>query len=210
MTKDLVVLVADAQQESVVRALLDERQRALSIRPVAYDVRRHPQRDSGVFHGADLFLSVFRPQYRYALVVLDREWDGAPGDAEQQRDLLLQRLHESGWQEGTCDVIVCDPELEAWVWADSKQVPDVLRTTWEEIRTMAQRRGYWSVGMPKPSRPKELLEEILRQQRRPRSSSIFQDLARRVSVKHCQDPAFNRLRQTLGSWFPQAPFARLP
>jgi hypothetical protein len=91
--------------------------------------------------------------------------------------------------------------LEAWVWANSRHVPDVLRTKWDAIHKLGQERDYWPAGTLKPSRPKELLEAILRQQNRPRSLSIFQDLARRVSVRNCQDPAFNLLQQTLASWF---------
>jgi hypothetical protein len=202
MSKDLIVLVADAQQEHTLKTLLDKRRRSLSIRSIEYDIRSHPRRDSGVFREAHDFLAISQPpQYLHALVVLDREWAGAPGDAEDQRNSILQRLHASGWQSGTCEVIVCDPELEAWVWADSPNVQDVLRTTWDAIHKLAQEHGYWSSGAPKPSRPKELLEAILRQQNRPRTSAIFQELARRVSLKNCQDPAFNLFQQTLASWF---------
>jgi hypothetical protein len=202
MTKDLMVLVADMQQESTVKTLLVERQQALAIRPIVFDITRHPRKDSGDFHEAHDFLAIFQPpQYNHAMVILDQEWDGTPGDATHLRDTVLQRLYSSGWHAGACEVIVCDPELEAWVWSGSKHVPEALRTTWDAIHTLAQERGYWAGGAPKPSRPKELLEAILRQQRRPRSSAIFQELARQVGLRRCQDPAFNRLRHALASWF---------
>ncbi len=49
MTKDLVVLVADAQQETVVNTLLQERRQSLEIRAITFDIEKHPGKDSGVY-----------------------------------------------------------------------------------------------------------------------------------------------------------------
>jgi hypothetical protein len=46
-----------------------------------------------------------------------------------------------------------------------------------------------------------LLEAVLRQQGRPRSAAVFQELADRVGLAGCQDPAFVLLRETLVGWF---------
>ncbi len=54
----------------------------------------------------------------------------------------------------------------------------------------------------KPDRPKEAMEKILRMQRKPRSSAIYLELAQKVGLKHCQDCAFRKLKETLSSWFP--------
>lgn len=35
----------------------------------------------------------------------------------------------------------------------------------------------------------------------PRSSSIYQDIAERVSVNRCQDPSFLRFKTILQNWF---------
>ncbi len=53
----------------------------------------------------------------------------------------------------------------------------------------------------KPPRPKELTESLLREKRIPRSSSLYCQLAAKVSLKHCHDRAFNKLRETLQEWF---------
>jgi hypothetical protein len=202
MNGDLIVLVADIQQESVVNTLLRTRFNSLSIRPVIFEVLRHPQKDSGVFHTGHSILELYRPPlYDHAVVILDREWGGAPGDADYQRKAILEQLLASGWQADNCEVIVCDPELEAWVWSTSNHVPTILRTTWEEIHSLANSRSYWAAETPKPQRPKELLECILLRQSRPRTSAILEELAAKVSLKTCNDPAFNHLKEKLASWF---------
>jgi len=202
VSKDLVVLVADVQQEKTLETLLGERQPSLGMREITFDIFRHPRHDAGVYHEAADFLATYQPpQYAHALIVLDQAWNGAPEDAASMRQAIGQGLQARGWATEAYEVIVMEPELECWVWASSPVVPDVLRTTWDDIRALARQHAYWADGEMKPSQPKELLEAILRQQRRPRSSAIFQDLARRVGLAQCQDPAFTLLRETLALWF---------
>ncbi len=139
MSKDLVVLVADIQQEKTLVTLLSERTQALDIRPITFDIFNHPRKDAGVFREAADFLAVYQsPQYDHALVLLDCSWDGSPGAATVIQSTIKGRLHAKGWREDVCEVIAIDPELEAWVWSTSPVVPDVLRTTWEDIRELAR------------------------------------------------------------------------
>ncbi|AGY59500.1 methylation-associated defense system protein MAD4 [Gloeobacter kilaueensis] len=202
MTKDLIVLVADGQQEITLKTLLTERRQSMGIQNITFDVFRHPRRDPGVFHEADKFLDLFMPPaYAHAIVLLDREWEGSPGDAQHQRQLIVQRMQLSGWPEDTFEVIVIDPELEAWIWSTSEEVATVLRLSWQEIKEIAHSKGYWPAGWAKPTRPKELFTEILRQQRRSSSDAIFQALARKVGLTRCQDPAFLLLCNRLRDWF---------
>lgn len=44
---------------------------------------------------------------------------------------------------------------------------------------------------------RELMESLLREKHIPRSSSLYRQLAEKVSLKHCHDRAFNKLRETL-------------
>ena len=203
MRKDLVVLVADIQQEKTIETLLTYRQASLNIRKVSFDIYRHPSKDPGVYHDAANFLAAFVPQYKYALVVLDREWGGSPNNATEMQQNLRTQLYSKGWSITNCEVILIDPELEAWIWSTSPHVATILRTKSDKIKKLAQKRGYWTKGEAKPTRPKELLQDILKQQRRPSSSSIFQQLARKVGLARCQDPSFILLRETLARWFPR-------
>jgi hypothetical protein len=201
MSKDLIVLTADRQQELTIKTLLDERYHSLGIRQIEYDIFRHPRKDPGVFHEAADFLAAYcPPQYQHALVLLDHAWDGAPDDP----DLMRQQLNDAlmpRWDEDRFEIIVIVPELETWVWSQSPHVAEILRTSWENIRALAETSGYWTQEQAKPADPKRLLEDILAQQRRPRSSAIFQALARQVGLAGCIDPAFTRMREALTRWF---------
>lgn len=199
--KDLVALVADVQQEKTLDTLLSKRHHSLGIRTITYDIFRHPRKDPGVYHEAADFLSPYTSSYRYALILLDTAWDSVPGDAAFLHAQIMSRMQSKGWSEERCQVIPIVPELEIWVWGSSPVVNEVLRMSQQDIRSLADRCGGWDEGRSKPNEPKQLLETVLRQQRRPRSSALFQELAARVSLRRCQDPAFTALRSTLQRWF---------
>jgi len=198
--KDLVVLVADKNAEAAVKTLIEKRHESLGISQVQADVFIHPRRDPGVFHEAHIFLRPFRREYRYALVMFDHEGCGQENKpAQQVEQEVKQRLEQSGWQ-GQCEVIALEPELEAWVWSSFHHVPEVLGLTPEQLQQILQRFPKTHLG--KPQRPKEAMEECLRQAKIPRSSSIYAELAQTVGLKNCVDPTFVKFRQTLQKWFP--------
>jgi hypothetical protein len=62
-------------------------------------------------------------------------------------------------------------------------------------------RGFLIDNQIKPVRPKEALEEALREVRKPRSSSLYQLLAEKVSLQKCTDNSFNKLKILLQKWF---------
>ena len=70
------------------------------------------------------------------------------------------------------------------------------------LRNWLVERGLLEPGYSKPRRPKEALEAALRNSNKKRSSSLYFDLATRVSFDRCTDPAFLKLTSTLQSWFP--------
>jgi hypothetical protein len=113
------------------------------------------------------------------------------------------RLQVNGWGY-RAKAVVIDPELESWVWSDSPEVEKTLGWTGRTpvLRSWLNENGFLEAGVAKPARPKEALEAILRVVRKPRSSAIYQELARSVSLKRCVDAAFARLRATLQGWFP--------
>jgi len=74
-TKDLIVLVPDADMEYTIQALL-RRHQALDIRPIAFDIRRHLQRDAGCRSDCHNFLRLCLNDYQYALVLFDHEGCG--------------------------------------------------------------------------------------------------------------------------------------
>ncbi len=204
--KDLLVLAADRSIEAAIRGLLS-RQQAMLISLSDFDVLTHPRRDPGCFREAHTFLRPLQRQYRHALVVFDQAWEGAPSrDAAALEEEVRQRLRENVL--GTWgDVVVIDPELEAWVWGESRDVDRCLR--WEgrtpPLRDWLRQAGLWEQDAAKPSDPKAALDRALREVHVPRSSAIFGNLARSVRFEGCSDPSFTRLRERLRGWFPIVP-----
>ncbi len=70
------------------------------------------------------------------------------------------------------------------------------------LRQLLQQNDWWPQGDVKPPRPKKAAEWVLRQTRLPRSSSIHQQMAAKVSIRGCTDPAFRAMREQLHAWFP--------
>jgi hypothetical protein len=71
------------------------------------------------------------------------------------------------------------------------------------LRAWLESEQLWPVAAQKPTDPKVAVERSLRELRRPRSSSIYRDLAGNVSLDRCTDGAFLRLRALLQMWFPE-------
>ncbi len=201
---DLVVLVPGADERETLDALLARRHESLAIRPLRYRILKHPRRDPGCFHEAPDLLRLYQRTARHALVVLDHEGSGQEGrPVDAVTADLRARLADSGWGQ-RAEAVVIAPELEIWVWSLS---PHLAATFGWPGDTAALRRwlgehGLWPHGKSKPSRPKEALEAVLRQTRRRRSAAIYGQLAQRVGLQRCADPAFERLVTTLRRWFP--------
>ena len=67
-----------------------------------------------------------------------------------------------------------------------------------------RRQPTLALGRRQPPRPKEALEHLRRPPYRADGSrAAFRRLAERISVRHCEDAAFNLLRDTLRTWFPE-------
>lgn len=202
--KDLVVLVADQNMASAVEGLL-AREKSFGIRRVDSTIFVHRARDPGCLKEGDLFLRPFSRRYRHALLMFDKEGCGREGATRENLEADLEsRLARSGWNDRSA-AVVFDPELEVWVWSDSPYVERLLGWTGRspDLRSWLSEKGYWTTGRPKPECPKEAVEEALASAGIPRSSSLYLELARRVGLGRCIDPAFAKFKATLQNWFPQ-------
>ncbi len=199
--KELVALVADKNTKATLEALLN-RPEALAIPTIQYDVFVHPRRDPGVLNEAHDFLEPYASNYNYALVMFDHDGCGQEEKSVVELQTQIQNaLDQKGW-EGRSKIIVIEPELENWVWSDSPHVAKALGIDQVELANLLSK--HIPQGSTKPSNPRELLEHILRQSRTPRSSSIYEQIARNVSVQRCTDQRFIELKQTLTTWFPRS------
>lgn len=196
--KDLVVLAADGQIEFAVKGLL-KRNQSIGFRDITFDVFVHPERDPGCLLRCHDFLRPFCRQYEHALVMFDREGCGKQESSRESLEIEIEkRLSESGWKDRAI-VIILDPELEIWVWSDSPEVASVLGWVGKSppLSLWLKETGYLGERQLKPDRPKEAMEEALRIANKRRSSSIYLELARRVSVDRCLDPSFLKLKSFL-------------
>lgn len=200
--RDLVVLVADKDMESAFRGIL-LRSDSLGIRSISFDIFVHPQSDPACLKTADQFLRSFVNQYHFALVAFDREGSGRADSREVLELEVEQRMALVGWQERST-VIVFEPELEIWVWSRSPHVDEILGWTNQSIplRAWLIAQNHMVESESKPKRPKEAMEAALKKIKRPRSASVYLQLAQKVSLKNHTEPAFIKLQSTLQKWFP--------
>ena len=204
--KSLVVLVADKDIEFTIKGLLT-RYQTLGVRQLTFsqdfDCFRHPEHDPGCLRASEGFLRQFLNIYEHALVLFDREGCGKQHLSREAIEQEMEsRLSLSGWGDRAA-VVVLDPEVEIWVWSDSPQVDGVLG--WEgrrpDLRTWLQQQNLLAPNQFKPERPKEAMRAALRQSGKPPSSALYFQLAEKVSLNRCADPAFLKLKNTLQLWF---------
>lgn len=199
--KDLFVLSADREMANVLAGLL-ARPMDLGIRRVEFDIERHLNRDSGCRTGAVEYLRPFLRSYRHALVVFDRDGCGSNLRREEIQQRLGNNLGRNGWQD-RARVVVIDPELEVWIWANSTVVSRALGwDSYRELRHWLASRGLWPQGSVKPNDPKKAMEQAMRSRRAQISPRLFRKLADKMDFSGCRDLAFNELRATLRTWFP--------
>lgn len=206
-----VILVADSNMAAAFRGYLtrDQWHRSLGCAPFDFNpdvggdlLVDEGGNDPGVYLRAHELLRPYLNTHERVLVALDCEWDGSPGKQAIVDD-VSGRLVSSGWQASAVKVIAIDPELENWLWQDNPLVADALRYRGEpSLRTLLAQQGFWLADEAKPRQPKEAAEWVLRQTRRPRSSAIYEEIARRISIRGCTDTAFMDLNVALREWFP--------
>jgi len=202
--KDLIVLVPDVDMENALTQIL-RRHKSLDVRPIDFEVIRYVGKaDPGCYGQSHSFLLPRFGDFEHALVIFDHEGSGQERrSAEDVEAEVAQRLRRTGWGD-RADAVVIVPELEAWIWGPSPQVARTLG--WRErpaaLREWLEEKNLWRRGQAKPLDPKQAMEAALRELKRPRSASIYRELASKVSLRHCRDRSFRRLVQILRSWFP--------
>lgn len=199
---DLVVLVADKNMEYSVRGIL-ERPQSLGIPKIDFVIYTHPKRDPGCFVDGHNYLLREVNKFHHALVIFDREGCGRDRLTRKELENEIEiRLSSSGWGERAAAIVI-DPELEAWLWSDSPEVDSALG--WEgkspSLRTWLKEKEFFKEDSPKPSPPKNAVEEALKKVFKPRSASLYYQVAKSVSLKRCSDPAFLKLKEKLTLWF---------
>jgi hypothetical protein len=201
--RDLVVLVADKDMEQAIRKLL-QRPASLGISTLTHEIYTHPAHDGGCRTASHELLRPLASQYRYAIVLFDREGSGRDAHTREELEQQVEeRLAGNGWP-GRCSALVLDPELEIWVWTDSSELDQVIGWAGRQpsVREWLRAQGFALNAEGKPNRPKEALRAALRYVRKQPSASLFAALAAKTSLSRCTDPTFLKLKTTLRQWFP--------
>ena len=203
--RDLIVLAADKNIEYALKGLFT-RPQALDIRPIKADIFIHPQHDPGCTQHGVAFLSNFSKNYHYGLIMFD--YEGSGREQRQQPGELQATLNRgfasSAWGN-RARAIVLSPELEAWVWSGSPHVDDVAgwKNRRPSLKQWLSEQGWLQPGEVKPNKPKEAFQAALREAHIQRSSSLYQQIAERVSLHRCADRSFQEFQDILRTWFPR-------
>lgn len=200
--KDLLLLVPDKNTHFALKGALP-RHEALGIRPISFEFLVHSGRDGGVRTTGAALAALKRNQFHHLLMIFDHEGCGA--ESMQASDLIaeLERQLAPRWGNAA-GVIVIEPEVDVWMWGGDNILAELLKWSGNQgMRDRLRAKGFEFDANDKPVRPKEALEEILAAKAEPRSSSLYEKIASRLSLQRCKDPAFIRLQKTLQHWFPQ-------
>ena len=201
---DLIILVADLDIQAVMEGLFEHPEK-LGIRRIRPTIRRHPGRDSSCRGQAHEFLRSQINLFDFALVVFD--YEGSGSEFTQTREEIEgdveALLSQNGWPD-RCAAITIKPEVENWVWSDSRKVDEVLNWTDPQLnlRQWLEQNGFLQSGETKPQNPKEAFRKVTSLTEVGHLASVFKELAKSVSHRRCTDAAFRKLVETLRAWFP--------
>lgn len=201
--KDLIILVPDNDVKYGIAALLS-RFESLNIKPISFDIFVHPEHDPGVYHKATEFLRPFINLYHYALVFFDHHGSGQEANSLEQLEAILKKqIERNGWED-RIEIIIFEPELEAWIWTENSHVAKTLGwNNYNLLKNWLIQQNLWEKKLLKPQKPKEALEALLKEKKIPRSSSIYNNIAQNVNFARCQDQSFAKLKKILINWFPK-------
>lgn len=110
--QDLLVYVADADAEAFLNEVL-QKHHALGIHRISFTIKRHPQRDAGMWNTGAELARLEKGKYRYVLLMFDHHGSGqdskkAPHVMEQE---LQNKLDTYTWTDHNA-VVLFVPELE--------------------------------------------------------------------------------------------------
>lgn len=203
--RDLVVLAADLDAEQVMTALFSKRTKSLRIRSLKHDIIRHPEHDPGCLLQSGGILSVYARTHDHAVVVFDRDGSGKELKPREHLEAQVEAGLAAIWGNRAVAIVI-DPELEAWVWNASAELPGLLG--WPGDTSLPEwlvEKGFLETpAQVKPAMPKNAMRAVLSEARRKPSSAIFRQIAEKISFGKCTDPAFLKLLTTLRKWFPAA------
>ncbi|MCX7691467.1 hypothetical protein [Thermoflexus sp.] len=200
---DLIILAADRSIRTALDALLSRFPLRGGSARLDFLV---PGTDSVAFHQAVELLRGYLRRAKYALMILDFQWSHNFPNSTDMYANLKGRLDRNGWSE-RCEVIVIDPMLESWAWADIQTLARCISPKYAPQVQQALMNQKPAHG--KPADPKKALRDlrlpgIRRVPGFKLDDAFYNELAWHIPkqvILRCQDPSFVKLRSALSSWF---------
>lgn len=212
--RDIIFHLADAHMEAGFRAFFarDNWHHVLGCSRFEIDPeserdinRRGGYTDGGIWKHAHSNILPFKDDYRYAVIVLDADFEPHPG-VETLRADITKNMLGAGWAEGSFCVVVIDKELEAWLWAPNVNVAKAFgHNDFEQMREALAQRNLWDAGAPKPNDLKAARNLAARLGGKRTGGPIFRGVFEGISKRACdlcQENGFITMRTALQTWFP--------
>lgn len=215
--KDLFILVADIEIRNMIQSLLQRLMDRGSVRRFTFDIKSDG-RDAGCFRRGPDYIPAPKysanPEGLYAHFMIAFDRDGSGVESWSPEDIasdVVDRACRRGWNQDDVACVVLIPEIESWVWTDTKHTADAMG--WESLSRLkewlATKKNHQLASNGKPIRPKEALEDAIKEAQKTNPKIRFADvhstIAQSASLERCTDPSFLHFKETLLRWFPPAP-----
>ncbi len=202
--KDLLVYVADADAQAFMNALLNKHV-ALAIRPISFDIERHPQRDPGMVQSGAELTRMKKGNYQKALLTWDHHGSGREHkqSPEQVQVEMQDKLDSFTWR-GNSSVTIFVPELEQWLWHSESALLKYFGVSKDQLNAWLENGFGKDLDKFKAEQPKELFEYVMRDRLKktisPRDFAEIGKLASVGGLEQC--PSFCAIVSALRAWFP--------
>jgi hypothetical protein len=212
--RDVIFHLADEHMEKGLKAFFarDDWHHALGCRQFEIDpenendfFRVAGHTDGGIWRHAGNNLRLFHDKYRYAVIILDADFEPRPG-ADILRREISETMIRAGWVAERFAVIVIEPELEAWLWSPNQNVALAFgHADFDLLRGVLEREQLWNPGDAKPNDLKRARDRAARLGGKKTGGPIFKGVFSNISRRACDlcvEPGFMAMRTALQTWFP--------
>jgi hypothetical protein len=189
--------------DAVVKAVLGSGLSSLGVRRLTHTIVRSPATDSGVYGRPHEILRPLISSHRFAIALFDYYGCGAEHrlGVEEAAAHAQRLLEKNGWK-GRAKAICIEPELERWIICTHAPMAEVLDTNDAFVQKILGKAGHVPDAQGKFVDPKAAWEALLQATRARQSSALCTNLALRLRLTQCTDPAFLKLMEFLRLHFP--------
>lgn len=217
ISPDLVIVVADADAEQFLRALLQRGIDRKCLRPIHYLVRRDPMRDASVLRNPARSLVDIPRRGCRVLVTFDHHGSGKENEAPQTlAESVLSELERAGFSRESTRCVLFEPELEATlvtVWSSVQGILEAKRgKKVDSSKILAGTKALRPAVASTPSegalaellknQPKECLIELLHALQLRHQPALFKELGTNLSMGALKaGEVARRIAEILVDWF---------